>query len=69
MRITEITIKLDTGATLEYRDPKGLSIGDIPGLLGQLPGNQDDPTSLQGILASFISMGLGMLLKRFGLPV
>ena len=71
MKITKITINFDNGATAEYQDPKGVSLGDIPGMVGLTPDAISE--SVEGTLPSLVSGLLtgviGLLMKRYGLVI
>lgn len=69
--MTKITIDFDNGATAEYQDPKGLNLGDIPGLMGISSGSISDaqPGSLPGLISSLLTGVIGLAIKKLGLPI
>ena len=70
MRITEITLKFDTGGSLEYQDPTGFNLADILGIFGihSLDNIVDaEQGTWQAAINNLIKIVLGVLMKRFGI--
>ena len=71
MRITKITVQWDNGSETIHSDPKGLDLGDIPGLMGLSPGSISDAQagSLPGLISGLLTGLIGIAIKKLGLPI
>ena len=71
MKLTKITLNFDNGASAEYQDAKGLDIGDVFGGLGLTPESISEGAAgtLAGLIQTILTVGIGILMKRFGLSI
>lgn len=70
MKITKITVDFDSGAVLEYQDPKGVNLGDIPAMIGLSAGDIVDAEAgtPQAAIMTLLSFGLSFVANKYGIP-
>ena len=66
MKITNISISFDNGATIEGHHPEGFDFGDV--LSPDSISNAASDT-LPGLISTILTGAIGLLMKRYGLVI
>ena len=69
MKLTKVVLHWKNGAVTEHADSNGVGWSDIAGMLGLSSEGiaNAQPDTPQAWIFSLLQMGIGMLMKRFGI--